>query len=382
MACGGARQAPVQRAGVDPGIAFNDVDALLNGAVESGTVPGISLCVRTQTTGLHRHTAGMAELRPERRHATDDTIWDLASLTKVLATTPIAMALVADGRLDPHAPVAEQLSDVPDGITAAHLLSHSGGLAPWAPLFEDVDPSQTKAGRSAMLLAARRVASVAPPGERYAYSDLGFLTLCALLERVGGASLDVLYECFVRGPSGVDLRFAWPGAAATEDCPIRGHVVVGEVHDLNAWMMGGVSAHAGLFGSAAAVAEAAAWQLRSWAGEDTAGLDPDTVSMFFGAVGAGSHHWGWDGVSDGGSAGPLWPRDGVGHLGFTGCSIWIAPRQDLIVALTSNRVHPIIEGGAVPDAPIHPRYAAFKRLRPAIHTAVVRAMMSDCRWPQ
>lgn len=99
------------------------------------------------------------------------------------------------------------------------------------------------------------------------------------------------------------------------------------------------------------------------------------------ARGPGSHRLGWDGVTPGGSsAGPRWPLDGVGHLGFTGCSVWVAPRQRVVVALLSNRVHPEVAGGAVPDAPVSKRYAAFKRLRPALHTAVVEALDAQGRW--
>jgi CubicO group peptidase (beta-lactamase class C family) len=368
---------------VDQGLDFSQVDALLDAQVASGVVPGASICIRSTENVLHRYTVGQAELRPSPRPATNDTVWDLASLTKVLATTPIAMSLVAEGRLDLHAPVTHHLPDAPAEVTAAQLLSHSSGLAPWVPFFEALghEASGTMAGRDEVLRRARQAELLAKPGLEYAYSDLGFLTLCALLERVGEMRLDGLFERYVRGPSGVDLRFGWPGAAATEDCPFRGRMVVGEVHDLNAWTMGGVSSHAGLFGTAASVAGAAAWQLRAWAGDADVGLDPDTVRRFFGAQGAGSHHWGWDGVSPGGSAGPLWPKDGVGHLAFTGCSVWIAPEADLVVALTTNRLHPEIEGGAVPGAPLHPRYAAFKAARPAIHTAVVEALIDESRWP-
>jgi len=365
---------------------WHAVDALLSAAIDNGVVPGCALCVRTGAEVLHSAHFGCAELRPQRRLVTTDTAWDLASLTKVLATTPIALRMVAAGALDLDAPISETLPDAPAGVTAAHCLTHTSGLPAWSALFEA--PAVREAGlgsseaRALALHLARHQPMNAPPGAQHVYSDLGFLLLCAQLEAIGGARIDQLFENHVLQPSGIDLRWGWPGAAATEDCPVRGRVVSGEVHDLNAWAMGGRSTHAGLFATADAVAAAAAWQLRAWAGVSDEGLEPGTVRRFWSHRAAGSHHLGWDGVSpSGSSAGDLWPADGVGHLAFTGCSVWIAPRQDIVVALVSNRVHPVVEGGSVPDAPIHPRYAAFRALRPRLHSAVVDALHAQERWP-
>ncbi len=362
---------------------FTEVDGLLLQAVNDGIVPGISVCVRADGQELHCASFGHAELDPNTRPADVDTVWDLASVTKALGATPVAMALVGKGHLDLHAPINERLPDVPSGITAAHCLAHVSGLPKWDPMWETLglDEAGSKALRDDVLMRARTLAPIADPGESYVYSDMGFLTLCALLEDVGGERLDALYERYVRVPSGADLRWGWEGAAATEDCPHRGHVVCGEVHDLNAWMMGGVSSHAGLFGSCRSMALAAEWQLRAWQGDMKTGLAPEVVRQFWAHKAVGSHHLGWDGVSpSGSSAGKKWPLDGVGHLGFTGCSVWIAPRQGVVVAIASNRVHPLIEGGAVPDAPIHPRYAAFRRLRPAVHTAIIDVLECETGW--
>ena len=363
-----------------------EVDALLARAVADGVVPGCALCVRVGGEVAFETVKGQAEQRPVPRPAVVDTVWDLASLTKVLATTPVAMSLVADGTLSLHAPLRDILPDAPEGVTAAHCLSHSSGLPPWRPLYamDEVKGAQwgSAAARDHALAAARSTALQAAPGSQHAYSDLGFLLLGAAMEALAGARLDQLYADRVAAPSGVKLSWGWPDAAATEDCPERGRVVRGEVHDLNAYAMGGISSHAGLFGQVSQVAAAAAWQLQAWQGERTAGLSPDVVREFWSYAGAGSHHLGWDGVSaSGSSAGPLWPTDGVGHLGFTGCGVWIAPRQDVIVAMVSNRVHPVVEGGSVPNAPIHPRYQAFKALRPAVHTAVIEALKDNDRWP-
>jgi CubicO group peptidase (beta-lactamase class C family) len=154
---------------------------------------------------------------------------------------------------------------------------------------------------------------------------------------------------------------------------------VGEVHDLNAAVLGGIAPHAGLFGSADTVAQLGLTYL----GAQRSGgwVSSATVDTFFSHRGPGSHHLGFDGVTPGASsAGPDWPLDGVGHLGFTGCSLWLAPQQGVSVALLANRVHPVIEGGAVPGSPLHPRYRRFKALRPAVHSAVVSVLSSAGHW--
>ena len=361
-----------------------EVAAVLDEAVSSGVVPGAALCVRTRDGATHSHSVGHAELRPTVRPVRPGLPWDLASLTKVLCTTSVAMCLVERGILDLDEPIAAHLEGAPRGVTAAHLLHHSSGLPAWLPLHAAVDEAGLSWGsaeaRALVLDAALGAERASRPGQRHRYSDLGFLALGALLEAVGGERLENLFEDLVRSPSGADLRWGWSGAAATEDCPVRGRVVSGEVHDLNAACMGGVAAHAGLFGSPEAVARVGAWRLSAHDGDATE-LSASTVRRFWTARGPGSHRLGWDGVTPGSSsAGPLWPLDGVGHLGFTGCSVWIAPRQGVVVTLCSNRVHPDIEGGAVPGAPITPRLAAFKAFRPAVHTAVATVLGREGSW--
>jgi CubicO group peptidase (beta-lactamase class C family) len=361
-----------------------EVEAVLRRAVDDGVVPGAALCVGTRDGQRWSSALGCAELRPLRRPVAPGLAWDLASLTKVLCTTSVAMRLVEEGRLDLDRPVCAWVPEAPPGVTAAHLLQHGSGLPAWGPLHERVDAAGlawgSPAARASMVEAALAPGLEAAPGQRHRYSDLGFLLLGAVLEAVGGERIDRLFERLVRRHSGADLRWGWPGAAATEDCPRRGRVLVGEVHDLNAAAMGGLAPHAGLFGTPEAVAAHGLWLLRAWDGVGE-GLSAGTVRRFWSSVGPGSHRLGWDGVTPGGSsAGPRWPLDGVGHLAFTGCSLWIAPRQGAVVALCTNRVHPVIEGGAVPSAPVSPRLAAFKRLRPAVHTAVVAGLEAEGRW--
>lgn len=341
-----------------------EVEAILEEGLAQGLFPGCALAVRDADALLYSRALGQAEIAPNPRPVQEDLAWDLASLSKVLCGVPVAMSLVAEGRLDLDAPLRELLGDAPKGVSARHALSHSSGLPPWRALYDEAIQGQLAWGsaetRAHLLRLARTTPVMAAPGACHTYSDLGFLLLCAALEAVGGARIDQLYAARVAAPSGADLRFGWPGAAATELCPVRGSVVVGTVHDLNAAALGGLSTHAGLFGAASSVAAAGAWQLRAWLGEAGAGLEPAVVRRFWSEGGAGSHRLGWDSPTPGGcSAGDRWPLDGVGHLGFTGTSVWIDRDPRLVVVLLTNRV---VFGPAG-----HPRWKAF---RPAFHDGV------------
>jgi serine-type D-Ala-D-Ala carboxypeptidase len=354
---------------------------LLDAAVQEGCIPGYALLVRGPDRVLGQIHGGQASIRPRPRPVFAETPWDLASLTKVLCTASLMMSLHEKGVLPVETPLARWIPGLPESLTAAHCLSHSSGLPPWRPLYgEFLEVAVGTAGvRDAILRAAGATTPLAAPGERYAYSDLGILLLTAAVEVAGGDRIDRLWERHVRGPLGVDLRWGWPGAAATEDCPVRGAVQEGQVHDLNAWAMGGISGHAGLFGPVDAVAELAAEWLRCWLGRGRLWKQA-TLQRFWSEGGAGSHRLGWDRPTPPhSSAGSLWPADGVGHLGFTGCSVWIAPRQQRIVVLLSNRVHPAVEGGSVPGQD-GPRTRAFRALRPAVHEAIVDSLHRIGAW--
>ena len=362
--------------------AADGLEALLQGASASGVAPAYSLAVADRAGPLLELWGGQAELRPRPRPTAPEQPFDLASLTKVLLTTPLALALCAEGRLDLDAPLRELLAEAPAGVSARHCLQHSSGLPAWRPLWGALDglPWGGAAARAQLAAVAMQTPVEAPPGAQHRYSDLGMILLGAALEAAGGDRLDRLWEAKVRAQTRADLRFGWPGATATEDCPVRGRVIAGEVHDLNAAAFGGIAAHAGLFGSARSVVEAARAALRLWDGEGPAAA-VELQRAAWSAPGPGSHRLGWDSPSGpGSSAGPRWPSDGVGHLGFTGTSLWIAPRQGVICALLTNRVHPVIEGGAVPDAPASPRAAAFRALRPAVHAEVLRVLEGAGRW--
>jgi len=334
--------------------------------VASGEIPSASASVWVGGREVANHACGRARLDPPRA-ASSATPYDLASVTKPFAGGAVAASLVEEGRLDLDAPVQAVLPDVPPGVTARQLLQHSAGYPAWAPLYDGVDAASwgRPEARRAVLASARSTPLVASPGTKHIYSDLGFLTLLSLLEAVGTAPLDQLFATRVLEPSGVDLRWGWPGAAATEDCPVRGTVVQGEVHDLNAFSMGGCSTHAGLFGTAREVGRLCVALLDAAAGQRD---DLPDLSSWWRAEGPGSHRLGWDGVSQGSaytSTGRCWPADGVGHLGYTGTSVWLAPREEVVAVLLTNRVHPIDIKQPIREA------------RPRFHDAIA----AELGWP-
>ncbi len=357
--------------------AWAPVQALLDAGVARRLFSGVSVAVWSPTGPVFTAVAGTTAFVGRPVPVQPDTPFDCASLTKVLATAPLALRLHAQGRLLLDAPLRRVLPQAPAGVSARHCLLHVSGLPAWDRLWVALAGRVwgTAATRAAALAHVCATPLAAPPGTRHRYSDLGMMLLAGAIEAAGGDRFDRLWAREVAPHCGADLRWGWPGAAATERCPVRGRLLAGEVHDLNCAVLGGISGHAGLFGSAGAVAQAGAWWLRAHGGRADEGLDPAAVRAAFAADGPGSHKLGWDGISPGASAaGPRWPLDGVGHLGFTGCSLYLSPQDGVSVAILSNRVHPVVEGGAVPGAPLHPRYAAFKQLRRDLHGAVLDAV--------
>ena len=253
---------------------------------------------------LH-HGVEVFSFEPER-------IYDLASLTKVLSTTELALRADASGSL----PLDQGHALWPSGVTARLLLQHAAGCLWWRELWRD-------GGRADVLAAALREPLVTAPGAVHTYSDLGFLCLGAALEASSGYRLDTLLQR--EAPDVADhLRWGHPDAEPTEGG------LQGVVHDDNARAMGGVAPHAGLFGSARAVAAVA----QRWLSGDV----PHARRAFI-ERGVGSHALGWDTPSgDRSSAGPRPPADAVGHTGFTGTSLWMSPAEGVVAVLLTNRV--------------------------------------------
>jgi CubicO group peptidase (beta-lactamase class C family) len=340
---------------------------------------------------------------------TGDTRFDLASVTKVLGTTALFMRFWTEGKVGPETPVARYFPGSPvgeAGATVADLLYHRSGLPPFVPFFaealtstpellEPTCPSATRARvREEVVRAAARTPLAAPLRTRTAYSDVGFILLGEILSRVGGAPLDVLFSRHIAEPLGLSARFhrltdfptdgrVAPTGATRPREPAPGQetlwgelptrpAVPGEVDDDNAWVMDGVSGHAGLFGTAVDVARFGQAILAGCAGEPTLAPGP----LWYRALATdplletSTRSMGFDSPSEGlSSAGHFigdTPPGAVGHLGFTGCSLWVDLRRSLVVALVTNRV-------------AHGRKELrIRDFRPVFHDLVVQALgLSD-----
>ena len=355
---------------------WGELGALLDSAVRANAAPG-------GVVGISFH--GQRFVRGAGRLALDDpsrpdghTLYDLASLTKVVATTSLAMLAAAGGQLDLDAPVGRYVPAFrgPDKerVTVRHLLTHSSGLRPDRPLWREAADA-----RAALALVNATPLDTAP-GLRTAYSDLGAIVLGEAVERVLGGRLDGLARRYLFTPLRMlDTRFRPPASrlarvAPTEyDTAWRQRIVRGEVHDEKAAFLGGVAGHAGLFGSAEDLLTFGEWMLKlvsddqprgatsreQWLARrdrsncnltrsDRRSICPSDQLQWQAReftkrqnlVRESSRALGWDTPSPGSSAGTLLSPKSFGHTGFTGTSIWIDPTRQLVIVILTNRVHP------------------------------------------
>ena len=371
---------------------------LLEGAVADG-IPAASAWVLHQGRCIHASAhGGSADGR-----TSEDSLFDVASLTKVLATTSVAAVLTARGVLDLDAPVASLLEDCSLRVSPRHLLAHTSGLEPWRPLFVALETHPVagdlfKNPHPGAWALARRIIyeharTGAPTPGACRYSDLGFLVLGEILEALGGESLDALAQKivfdplgmkdtgFVRLPIGEEgtafrQRHVLPTGQSRPRDPAPGQEgmfqpgsgrpsVVGEVDDDNAWAMGGVGPHAGLFSTARDVARwGACLAIESLGGE---GIGAGRILAEWMADTGTGRGLGFDRPSgEGSTAGPRFgqgPLGGFGHLGFTGCSIWVDRDREISAALLTNRVWPGRE-----------HLSGIQALRPAFHESILDAL--------
>jgi CubicO group peptidase (beta-lactamase class C family) len=338
------------------------VQQLLDAGVADGAYPAAVLEVGCERGVTWRYATGRLTPDPDASAAFDETVFDLASLTKVIVTTTLAMQLVDRGTLRLSDHVSSWLSRW-QGRDRAHvrvrdLLEHCGGLTPWMPFF------RSHRGRVEIEDAICALPLEYPPWTRSIYSDLGFILLGFVLEEAGQARLD---QQFRRAVGELELHFGvraeWRGRTApTEIDAWRGRLLTGEVHDENAWALGGVAGHAGLFGTAPAVG-AFAQRVLATCQADTDLARRDTLARFMtrSTVPRSSRAVGWDTMLPTSSCGTQLSARAVGHTGYTGTSLWVDPARDLYVVLLTNRVYPTRENH---------RLAA---LRPRVHDAVVEA---------
>jgi CubicO group peptidase (beta-lactamase class C family) len=302
----------------------------------------------------------------------DDTLWDLASVTKPIAGLAV-MALVESGALTLDDPVAAHLPEYAGTdkaeLTVFELLTHTSGLPGQEPLW------RRHVTREELLSALVRLPLRFAPGTGVEYSSAGFIVLGLIAERAAGVPLDTLVRDRVTGPAGMEeTRFLLPEAdrsraAATEDCPWRGRIVQGTVHDENAEVLGGVAGHAGLFGALPDLAALGETLCRGGRGRHGRILGERTLSVMTEPRTDGlplRRSLAWQGRDPHRSnGGDLLTPAAYGHTGFTGTSIWVDPVLDVFVVLLTNRVHP----SRTSDAITH--------LRPRFHNAAVTACLAE-----
>jgi CubicO group peptidase (beta-lactamase class C family) len=369
------------------------VDRAIDKAIGNAEIPGAVVLARVPRDGEvveHLSVRGMAVLRPERIPMTRATIFDLASLTKPIATTTAILQLVHEGAITLDDPVSKVLPAFSerdkDGVTLRHLLTHSSGLRPWRAYHELLIEKERKTGESLLaspeakeIIVDRTVRSalVHEPGEAAVYGDLDFITLGAVVEAVTQKPLDVYCQEKIFGPFGMARTFfvrngptgsplAEPERreiAATENCPWRNRILWGEVHDPNASAMGGVAGHAGLFAPVDDVMKFAQTLLDVVAGRSDL-LPRDLLRTFLTRqkLPEGSD-WamGWDTPTRGASSsGEHFSENSIGHLGFTGTSLWIDLESGAVIVMLTNRMHLVAKRS---------KFA----LRPVIHDAILEA---------
>lgn len=358
------------------------VVSLMKKAVLDGVFPGAVLLIAHRGEVILHEAFGDAARVPRKIPMTRQTRFDLASLTKPLATTTALMLLLERGKIALSDPVGRWIPEFNQGRKAGvaifHLLNHSSGLQAWRPYYRDFIKGWrgigTAAVRKKVYEMVHRERLTYPTGSTGLYSDLGFILAGEIVETVSGMELDRFCRERIFGPFGLRAlgfrrvrgrRARSMKFAATERCLWRRRILWGEVHDDNAYVMGGVAGHAGLFGTALDVWRLTDRILAASNGKDERFLPQKIVEPFIARAGTPHSSWalGWDTPSAPSSSGRFFSPRSFGHLGFTGGSIWADRDRDLVVVLLTNRVHPTS------------RNVRIRAFRPMIHDLIIEELI-------
>lgn len=370
---------------------LSEVYQILQQAIDDRAFPGAVIFIAMGGTVISHQAFGNMDYSATPTKMERDTIFDLASLTKVVATTTATMILYEEGKIDLDQYVGyyipefaqERKSSVnsvrydgSDRVKVKHLLTHSSGLPDWRSLYRSCDSKES------IPKAICDMDLDFEPGTKTVYSDLGTIVLGQIIEEVSGYPLDKYCQNRIFGPlkmkdtmfnplhtdrfmNSTPTRKPWERIAPTEDCRWRGRVLRGEVHDENAFAMGGVAPHAGLFSTAPDLSVFLQMLLDRGEYKDQRFLKESTVELFTkrqDVVQGANWGLGWKLWSEGCLAGKLFSRLSYGHTGFTGTSIWTDPERELFVILLTNRVHPTRENRGILE------------VRPKVHDAVIRSL--------
>jgi serine-type D-Ala-D-Ala carboxypeptidase len=352
---------------------FADAFEILNKGIAEHAFPGASVAVTHHGGLVALKAVGRFTYEPSSPEVMAATIFDVASVSKVVATTSMAMILYERGLLDLEAPVVALAPEFMGNgrsrvdprrkeVTIYMLLAHSSGLPAYEKLFQRASKKED------LLSLAFATDLTADPGTRAAYSDIGFIILGTVLERIADESLDRFCQREIFGTLGMTYTTFNPPSAWRSSIPptsrgddSRDHIIQGEVQDENAYVMGGVAGHAGAFSSATDLAIFA----NSMLNEGRPLIRPETLKLFTSRESSPtgtSRTLGWDTPSVPSQSGKYFSANSFGHLGYTGTSLWIDPQRQLSIVMLTNRTWPDCSN------------AGIKQIRPMFHDAIVEAL--------
>ncbi len=355
--------------------------------------PGCVLLVGQGGRVVYHKAFGSKSLLPEVSPTSTSTVYDVASLTKVMVSTLLIMKMVERGQLDLEKRLSHVLQTFgthgKEKITLRNLLTHSSGLPAHIPYYQEIQSlnQSSRTGLQGSKAAAQYIYNEIfrseleyEPGSKSVYSDVGYLLMGQLIESIScGLTLDRYATKEIFKPLGLQstgyidlsalklkqLEAVTESIAPTAQCPWRDKLLCAEVHDENAWAMGGVAPHAGVFSTAEDVHRVARVLLESYRGESEF-LNRDVMRLFWERdrlISKGTWALGWDTPSsENSSSGKYFSETSVGHLGYTGCSLWIDIEREVDVVLLTNRVHPSAENKSI------------KQFRPAVHDLVMETL--------
>jgi CubicO group peptidase (beta-lactamase class C family) len=347
-------------------IDFGPAAELVERGVSSGAFPAAVVEVGNAGGVFWRQAFGKLDVDAASPVTSQETIFDLASLTKVIATTSLVMKLTEQGPLSLDDSIGSKIPEWRgkdrEHVRLRSLLTHSSGLTAWLPFFRDYK------GRQEFQHAICSLPLEYEPETQSIYSDLGFILLGFVVEDATGVSLEEQTAMLLQPVTRAPMLFNPPpqlrsSIAASGSDPWRGRKLVGEVHDENCWALGGVAGHAGLFGTAEAVGDFARAILAALDGKDSPLGSAATVGLFTRrATTFGSRALGWDTMLPTSSCGSRMSPSSFGHTGFTGTTLWIDPVRRVYVVFLTNRVNPTRENTAI------------QHVRPRLHDVIIEVL--------
>ena len=356
-------------------LVMKSIDRLMRQAIAEKIFPGGVLLVSKEGETVFFNAYGVVNLISQAPVARE-TIFDLASLTKPLATTLAVIRLVQHNQVNLEQHLGQLLPEFERtdkaGVKLKHLLYHNSGLPDYRPYYKALNGIAKELRREALRKHLVQEPRINPIGKTVLYSDLGFMILAWIVEHVAQRRLDHFVVDEIYQPLKIDHLFFIPHnikdhrgtVAATENCPWRRKTLEGQVHDENAYAVGGIEGHAGLFGNAGDINRLLVELLFTYHGRTTAGLfEQDLLRQFFKRLPGTDKALGFDTPSlTGSSCGRRFSQNSVGHLGFTGTSFWMDLERSVIVILLTNRVHPTRDNEGI------------KAFRPELHDTVMNAI--------